>query len=122
VRLPRHAAVVLTAALALVAGGCGGSDVEYEEAPGPPAVLTVPEGASSLSADATPEADASATATPTAAAETPAGTTSEAGAAAPAATPTPAATAAPQSGGTDAPAEDSNEFDAFCNENPGACD
>jgi hypothetical protein len=125
----RLAFVALTAALALAATGCGGSDVGYEEVPGPPAVVTVPEGADALSTDAAASTDdTAADATPTPTADAGASTDSASGTtptpAAPAATPTPAATATPDSGGAGAPTENptNNEFDAFCNENPGACD
>jgi hypothetical protein len=117
-------ALALTAVLALAATGCGGSDVAYQEVPGPPPQLTVPEGSSALASNSDP-ASANATATATPAATTDAGTAAPESTAAPAATAT--ATPAPQgeSGGT-APSTGENtggsEFDAFCNENPGACD
>ena len=138
--------LLISAVLAVGAVGCGGSEVSYNEVPGPPADVTIPDDNSSLSGGTS--GDASGDATPTA---TP---TPETGAAAPedqtgdtgtnTAAPTDAGTApatdgtdaAPtDSGGTTAPAEpdspandaappegsEAQQFEDFCAENPGAC-
>ena len=125
---PRLAASIT--ALALIAAGCGGSDVAYREVPGGPAELQVPGSGANFSSAATPTptVDPDATETPDADAEettTPdAGTGEEA----------TGATGTTE-GGTEAPAteepapEDTTPqtetppdgLEDYCAENPGAC-
>jgi hypothetical protein len=65
----RTALLLLTfAALALGIAACGGSEVDYEEVPGPPANVPIPNDTSALDAgsgDAGRDSDADADATPT---------------------------------------------------------
>jgi hypothetical protein len=116
------------AMLCLVLAGCGGgARVVVEDAPGGTSGLQV-EGGSQLAPQATPTATPTVTATASATTTSSSSTTSTA----PAATATPAPTTAPQGtagGGTAAPTEqatppsstDTQKFEAFCQQNPGAC-
>jgi len=128
--------VIPIAVLALTVAGCGGgSKVVVKEVPGGSVNLTVSGGdALSPKATATPTVSASETPTPDAS-----GTTS--GGAAPTQTqpqgttqptqPAPTATAPPSSQGGGATAPDPNatpppgatkqQFETFCQQNPGAC-
>jgi hypothetical protein len=128
--------VIPIAVLALTVAGCGGgSKVVVKEVPGGSVELTV-TGGDALAPKATPTASAEASATPTTDAS---GTTS--GGAAPTQTqpqgttqptqPAPTATAPPSSQGGGATAPDPNatpppgaskqQFETFCQQNPGAC-
>jgi len=132
-------ALLCTVALAAGAAGCGGSELDYEEVPGPPVAVPIP---TESVGDASAGGDASATPTPTATAE-PGGTTApsdqsgstdsssgtaDSGTAA-------TGTSGSDSGGATAPAEedsaandtapppgsDAEQFEDFCAQNPGAC-
>ena len=122
--------------------GCGGSTLDYEEVPGPPAEVSIPDSGSVSDSSATPDADADATPTPTATAE-PGSTTApddqsgSHGRRPERRAPTPGATGTTgtDSGGATAPAEDDSasndtappagsdaeQFEDFCAQNPGAC-
>ena len=127
-------ALLCTAALAAGAAGCGGSEVEYQEVPGPPVEVAAP----SETVDAAAGGDAPPTPTPTA--------TTEPGATAPsdqsgsagepsADTGTSPDAAGTDSGGATAPAQEDSaandtappagseaqQFEDFCAQNPGAC-
>jgi hypothetical protein len=125
---PRLAAPI--AMLALVAAGCGGTQVAYEQVPGDPPQLTTPGTAEAFAPTATP--------TPT---ETPADTTADTSAT-PTATPAAGATTTPQTstgdtstggaaatGTTDGSTNDqpppagspAQQFEDYCASNPGAC-
>ncbi len=139
-------ALLCSVALAAGAAGCGGSELDYQEVPGPPADVAIPSDSGS-SGDAASDDDASATPTPSATAE-PGGTTApddQSGATgiAPTAGTDTGATgtsgttdaAGTDSGGAPAPAEDDSasndtappagsdaeQFEDFCAQNPGAC-
>ncbi len=137
-------ALLISAVLALGAAGCGGSEVEYDEVPGPPASVPIPNDTSTLegSGDSSASGDASATPTPeaTAAPDSQSGDagTNTAATTEPAAPTTDGTTdtgATTDSGGSTAPAEqdgpsndtappagsEAEQFEAFCAENPGAC-
>jgi hypothetical protein len=137
VRLLRTA--FLLTVLALAAVGCGSSEAEVPEVPGPPVELTVPhvKGAADLSQEGdatptpTPTAEGGATATPAATADsgttgsTGTGTGTNTGATTggtdAAATPAPA-TQDPPTTDTAPPAGSAPEkFEQFCQENAGAC-
>jgi hypothetical protein len=140
--------LLISAVLALGAAGCGGSEVSYEEVPGAPASVPIPNDNSSLDGGGAADADADADATPTptpdpeTGAVPPEDQSGDTGAntAAPTDTGTAPDTggtdAAPtESGGTTAPAEpdgpdsdaappegsEAQQFEDFCAENPGAC-
>lgn len=128
-RLP----VALLVALGLGISGCGGSEVEYQEVPGDPAEINLPDRTPAAAADETDE-EAAAEETPapeateapaaTEAAEGAAGATTEEGAVdqSAAAEQTPAATE--DSAATDeppAPGSDAERFEDFCEQNAGAC-
>ena len=146
-RAARTATTILIAAvLSLGAVGCGGSEVDYREVPGPPADVTIPDDSGALegSGDSAGD-DASATATPTPddAIAAPEDQSGAAGTDTAAATEPPAPAsdgttdtgAGTDSGGSTAPAEpdgpsndtappagsEAEQFEAFCAENPGAC-
>jgi hypothetical protein len=128
VRPVRLATPIAMLCLAVTACG-GGSQVTVQEVPGQPAKLTVHGGeALAPKATATPTVDASATATATAT-STPAASTN-----APTTQSNTTAQTAPQGtqgGGaaapntsaqaTPAPGSDAQKFEAFCQQNPGAC-
>jgi hypothetical protein len=127
VRLARLATPI--AMLCLVLAGCGGgANVAVEDAPGGTSGLRIPGGdnlAPQATATATPTVTASATATTTS--STPATTTAPSATAT--AVPTQTApqgttgggTAAPASQATPPPGADTQKFEAFCQQNPGAC-
>ncbi len=127
----RRLPVALLIALGLGISGCGGSQVEYQEVPGDPAEITLPDrtpAPSDQSADEKAAAEETPTPTPTPT-ETPAaegatGATTAEGAADQTAAPeeTPAATE--DSAATDeppAPGSDAQRFEDFCEQNAGAC-
>jgi hypothetical protein len=121
-RLPL-AAIVLALGLA----GCGGSQIDYEEVPGGPAEITLPE--SSTAGDAAAEDSATddsatgeATPTPTATAETGASTgTTDTTEDTSAGTDAPATEDGPDSDQPPAPGSDAERFEDFCEQNAGAC-
>jgi hypothetical protein len=149
VRAARTATTVLiAAALSLGAIGCGGSEVDYQEVPGQPADVSIPDDSSTLEGSGDSGAsgdDASATPTPTpedgtAVPEDQSGAAGTDTAAAtqptaPASDGTTDTGAGTDSGGSTAPAEpdgpsndtappagsEAEQFEAFCAENPGAC-
>ena len=112
--------------LALGAAGCGGSEVEYQEVPGEPAEITLPDRtpeSTATDADeeaATGDATPTPTATPDAAtgATTDGATTDESATAE--TTPAPA-----EDGATNdeppVPGSDAERFEDFCEQNAGAC-
>lgn len=122
--IPRRAALVSLAALAVVATGCGSADVSYK-VPRTTPPLTVPAGSPASGETPTTPTTATTTTPTTAAPAAPS-------AAAPAAPAAPAP-AAPATGGTGAggatpttPAAgtggaSAQDFNSFCNQNPGAC-
>ena len=141
VRAARTATALLcTVALTAGIAGCGGSEVDYQEVPGPPVDVPIP----TATIESASSGDASATPTPTATAE-PGGTTAPSdqsgatGTAPSASTDTGATdttgTSGTDSGGATAPAEedsasndtappagsDAQQFEDFCAQNPGAC-
>jgi hypothetical protein len=134
-------ALLCTVAFAAGVAGCGGSELDYEEVPGPPVEVSIPsetvESGGSAKADATP--------TPTATAEpgsttAPSDQSGDTGAApstgtGTASTGTTGAGTDADSGGATAPAEEDSatndtappagseaqQFEDFCAQNPGAC-
>jgi hypothetical protein len=139
VRAARTATALLcTAALAVLGAGCGGSELDYEEVPGPPAEVAVPsETVGEPGADADADADATPTPTPE-----PGGTTAPSDqsggtdtAPAPSTDTAASGTTGTDSGGATAPAEEDSatndtappagseaeQFEDFCAQNPGAC-
>jgi hypothetical protein len=128
VRLLRFTLLIAVLALA----GCGGSNSDVPEVPGPPAELSVPhvKGAADLSEDAsasatptpTPSTGATATATPASGTTGSTGTTGGTGTNT-AATPTPAAQQQDSASNDTQPADGSppQQFEQFCQENAGAC-
>lgn len=144
VRAARTATALLcTVALAAGAAGCGGSEIDYQEVPGPPADVALPSDSSSLGAGGSSgDADATPTPTPTpepGAATAPSDQSGSTGTAPSASTGTgttgATGTADADSGGATAPADedsasndtappagsDAEQFEAFCAQNPGAC-
>ena len=132
-------ALLCTVALAAFATGCGGSELDYEEVPGPPVEVSIP----SETVESGGSADADATPTPTATAEpgsttAPSDQSGDTGAAPSTGTGTASAgtdTSGTDSGGATAPAEEDSatndtappagseaqQFEDFCAQNPGAC-
>ena len=135
-RTPSRRLTIVAVSLALGAAGCGGSEVEYQEVPGDPAEITLPDRTPAADAtasgteedasaeEATPTATATpsdATGTSTDGATTDGATTEEPATAE--ATPTPAAAAA-DGETTDeppVPGSDAERFEDFCAQNAGAC-
>jgi hypothetical protein len=131
-------ALLCTVALAAFAAGCGGSEVDYEEVPGPPVEVSIP----SETVESGGNADADATPTPTATPE-PGSTTApsdQSGSTGTAPSTDSGDTASSDTSGTDsggatAPADedsaandtappagsDAEQFEDFCAQNPGAC-
>ena len=131
-------ALLCTVALAAFAAGCGGSEVDYEEVPGPPVEVSIP----SETVESGGNADADATPTPTATPE-PGSTTApsdQRGSTGTAPSPDTGDTASSDTSGTDsggatAPAQEDSatndtappagseaqQFEDFCAQNPGAC-
>jgi hypothetical protein len=121
-------------ALAVIAAGCGGSTVAFQEVPGDPPQMSVPGTAAAFapSPTATPTSTADATttdtaaATPTATADTGTATTT---------TPSTQSGTDTTAGGTTAPSTDdgtttdqpppagspAQQFEDYCASNPGAC-
>lgn len=131
-RLPAAAVIA-----AIAFSGCGGSQVSYQQVPGDPADVTLPH-SSTVGADAPADAsaspdaasaDGSATATPTPTATATATPEAGAGDATGAATDGTATGADTATGTADgvttdqppAPGSDSQRFEDFCAQNPGAC-
>jgi hypothetical protein len=132
-------ALLCTIALAAFATGCGGSELDYEEVPGPPVEVSIP----SETVESGGSADADATPTPTATAEpgsttAPSDQSGDTGAAPSTGSGTASAgtdTSGTDSGGATAPAEEDSatndtappagseaqQFEDFCAQNPGAC-
>jgi hypothetical protein len=130
VRPLRSVFLVTVLALALSAAGCGGSNSDVPEVPGPPTALTVPHqrGAADLAASPTPTPSTSATGTVTPTATTGTGTTTGTTGTTGGTGTNTAATQAPatqQDTATNntAPAAGSapQKFEQFCQENAGAC-
>ena len=144
VRAARTATALLcTVALTFGVAGCGGSEVEYQEVPGPPVDVAIPSDSSAAS-DSSDSGDASETPTPTPTPEAggttaPSDQSGAAGTAPSASTDTGGATdtgtAGTDGGGATAPADedsasndtappagsDAEQFEDFCAQNPGAC-
>ena len=119
------------AMLCLIVAGCGGgAKVNVQDAPGGTAGLKV-SGGDQLAPTATATPSATATATSTAAAtSTPAASTNTQSTTPQTTTTTAPSTpqgtadggaAAPDSQATPAPGSDKQKFEAFCQQNPGAC-
>ena len=122
----RHAAAMVAVLLALGVAGCGGSEVEYQEVPGDPAEITLPD-RMPAAADADADEDAAAgeaTPTPTATPDPATGATTdgttESDSATAETTPAPA-----EDGATNdeppVPGSDAERFEDFCEQNAGAC-
>jgi hypothetical protein len=126
VRLARPAIPI--ALLCLVLAGCGGgTTVVVPDSPDGTAGLTI-SGGENLAPQATPTATPSATPTATTTGtSTSTGTTTQSAAPQPTATQAPAqgtaggGTAAPTAQPTPPPGADAQKFEAFCQQNPGAC-
>ena len=127
-RPPRRGPAVVAVLLALTIAGCGGSQVEYQEVPGDPAEITLPDRtpAADTEADETEDDAAVDEATPeptaTPAGETGAATDGTTGdeAAAVEATPAPAEDE-PETDEPPVPGSDAERFEDFCEQNAGAC-
>ena len=122
---PTLAAALSVLALVLLAG-CGGNQIEADQVQVSPPTLTIPKDDTAAAED-TPDADETATATPTP-------TVDASGGAAATAAPTQPPATAPATGGAGATtgetttgnanpggAQAEENFDTFCEENPGAC-
>ena len=131
----RPALLALLLALALLAAGCGGAEVAYQEVKLPPPTLTVPDEGDAPAADDDPDADETPTPTPTPADGTAGGTTggttpgTTGGTTGGATTPgTTGGTSTPAPQATQAPSQDTGGatadegLDQFCADNPGACE
>ena len=127
----RLATPIALLCLAVTACG-GGSQVTVQEVPGPPAKLNVKGGdALAPKATATPTVDSSATATATATSTPAASTNSSPSTTTPSNTAAQTAPQGSQNGGaaapnnsaqaTPQPGSDAQKFEAFCQQNPGAC-
>ena len=128
-RTPRRGPAVVAVLLALSVAGCGGSQVDYQEVPGDPAEITLPDrtpAADPEAAEAEDDAavDEATTPEPTAtpAGETGAATDGTTGdeAAAVEATPAPAEDG-PETDEPPVPGSDAERFEDFCEQNAGAC-
>src|SRR5215207_1011198 len=136
VRAARTATALLcTAALAAGAAGCGGSEIDYQEVPGPPVDVAIPS-ASGSSGDAAASGEPGGTTAPSdqsGATSSDPSASSDTGAAT--GTSGATGTAGTDSGGATAPAgddsaandtappagSDAEQFESFCAQNPGAC-
>ena len=123
---------VLAAVMSFGLAGCGGSEVEYQEVPGEPAEITLPDRTPAGESDtatgqdeATGTAGEEATPTPTATpaeGATGAATDATAGSESAAAETTPApAEDGPASDEPPVPGSDAERFEDFCEQNAGAC-
>ena len=143
--LAARTATALLCVLALAGfTGCGGSSLDYEEVPGPPAEVAIPDSGSVSDSSASSDADADATPTPTPTATAEPGSTTapddQSGSTGTAPSrqhrhgrrpapraPTAAARPPPPqddsaSNDTAPPAgSDAEQFEDFCAQNPGAC-
>ena len=128
-RTPGRGLAAVAVFLALGVAGCGGSEVEYQEVPGDPAEITLPDrtpaadaAASATDEDAaTEEAAPTATATPAdATGTTTDGTTTEEPATTEA-TPAPAVEDGETNDEPPVPGSDAERFEDFCEQNAGAC-
>jgi hypothetical protein len=129
---PRPLLTALMVVLALALGGCGGDQVEYQEVPGAPAEITLPEAQPADPAATEDEAAAedgaaegeeptpepTPAATPEAGAGT-SGTTQEPSTSQAEAPPT--AEDGPDSDEPPVPGTDAERFEDFCEQNAGAC-
>lgn len=130
-RTPSRGPAVVAVLLALTIAGCGGSQVEYQEVPGDPAEITLPDRSPAVDSEATEteaEVDAAVEETTPAPTATPAG--GDTGAATDGATgdesATVEATPAPVEDGPETdeppvPGSDAERFEDFCEQNAGAC-
>jgi hypothetical protein len=132
-------ALLCTVALAAGIAGCGGSELDYQEVPGPPVEVSIPS--ETVESGASGDADATPTPTPTPEPGSTTAPSDQSGAtdSAPSTgTDTAAAGSDPagtDSGGATAPAEEDSaandtappagseaqQFEDFCAQNPGAC-
>ncbi len=129
-RMPKRGVALAAVILGLGLTGCGGSEVEYQEVPGDPAEITLPErtpAAAETDEAGTDDEAATEEATPTATA-TPAdatGTTADPATTGETATAqeTPAATAedGPTTDEPPVPGSEAERFEDFCEQNAGAC-
>ena len=129
----RSALLLPLLGLALAAPGCGSDDTDVEEVPGAPPALAVPHqrGADDLAeetGDATPtptpdaDGDGEATQDPAAAGTgTTGGTDTTEPAPAAEATPAPATEDSPETDQAPPAGSAPEQFEQFCEENPGAC-
>ncbi len=138
-RTSKRRFAVVAVFLALAGAGCGGSEIEYQEVPGEPVEITLPERtpAGDTDADAAATdgdaATAETTPTPTATPADATGATTDGTATTEGETTTPEATPAPAEDGpataedgpaTDeppVPGSDAERFEDFCEQNAGAC-
>lgn len=109
--------------------GCGGSQVEYQEVPGDPAEITLPEvappedaeeGDAAAEEEAAPEGE-EATPEPTATPEAGAGTTEAPEESTTQAEAPVTAEDGPETDEPPAPGTDAERFEDFCEQNAGAC-
>ena len=134
-------ALLCTVALAAFAAGCGGSELDYEEVPGPPVEVSIPSetvesGGASADADATPTPTPTPEPGSTTAPDDQSGSTGTAPSTGTGTASTGTDTAGTDdSGGAPAPAEEDSatndtappagseaqQFEDFCAQNPGAC-
>lgn len=128
----RSASLVALLALAVVVAGCGGSQLDAHEVPGPPPTIALPGGDAQTAGAADADADAETDEDAGADADADAGATDAGGAAAAppsdtgAAAPPTSEPAAPESAPQQDPAETGGAdadagLDQFCADNPGAC-
>ena len=128
-RTPGRGFAVVAVSFALGAAGCGDSEVEYQEVPGDPAEITLPDRtpaadteASGTEEEATPEeVTPTATATPADATGTTTDPTTTEEPATAEATPAPAAEDGETTDEPPVPGSDAERFEDFCEQNAGAC-
>jgi len=133
-------ALLCTVAFAAFAAGCGGSELDYEEVPGPPVEVSIPSetvesGGANADADATPTPTATAEPGSTTAPDDQSGATGTAPSTGTGTATAGTGTSDTDSGGATAPAEEDSatndtappagseaqQFEDFCAQNPGAC-